>query len=83
MSRIGEVLIAFDQLANAMLGGYADETISARCWRLRAYKPYSILRPSIDGLFFWQRDHCKTAFESEVKRRQLPKEYSDAEGLNS
>lgn len=80
MSRAFEVLVALDQLANAVLGGYADETMSARCWRLRARKPYSILRPSIDGLFFWQTDHCRTAYESEVARRQLPKEYSDAEG---
>jgi len=78
MSRAREVAIAIDQLANAICGGYADETISARCWRRRASRPYTILRPVIDGLFFWQRDHCRSAYESEVKRTQLPKEYSDA-----
>lgn len=78
MSRVNQVLIAFDQLVNAICGGYSDETISARCWRLRASRPYSFLRPIIDRLFFFQRDHCRTAYESEVKRRQLPKEYSDA-----
>ena len=75
MSRLREVAIAVDQLANAILGGYADETISARCWRLRAVHPYSILRPIVDGLFFWQPQHCRGAYESERLRSQLPAEY--------
>lgn len=28
-----QVLIAFDQLINALLGGWADETLSSRAWR--------------------------------------------------
>ena len=75
MSRVHEILVAVDQLANAILGGYADETISARCWRRRAVQPYTLLRPVIDGLFFWQRDHCRQAYESEQLRSQLPAEY--------
>lgn len=82
MSRVYQVLIAVDQLANAVLGGYADETLSARAWRLRDAAPYSILRPAIDRLFFWQREHCRAAYDSERVRRQLPKEYSDAENLS-
>ena len=78
MSRLREVAIAFDQLVNAICGGYADETISARCWRRRAARPYTILRPVVDWLFFFQRDHCRSAYESEVARSQLPKEYRDA-----
>lgn len=77
MSRLHEVLVAVDQLANAILGGYADETISARSWRLRARRPYAWMRPLIDQLFFWQTDHCKTAYESEWARSQLPAEYRD------
>ncbi|RZA26855.1 MAG: pseudouridine synthase, partial [Proteobacteria bacterium] len=64
MSRLREVALAFDQLANAILGGYSDETISARCWRLRAARPYSTLRPIIDGLFFWQPEHCRASYEA-------------------
>lgn len=26
----------------------------------------------IDHLFFWQTEHCKSAYESEVERSQLP-----------
>lgn len=69
-----EFLIAVDQLLNTICGGYADETVSSRCWRLRDYQPYRILRAVIDGLFFWQKDHCQTAYESERKRMQLPPE---------
>lgn len=75
MSRLHEVLVAVDQLANAILGGYADETISARSWRLRDERPYSWLRPLIDRIFFWQPDHCQGAYESERGRAQLPVEY--------
>jgi hypothetical protein len=82
MSRVREVLIAFDQLLNAILGGWADETMSARCWRLRSFQPYSTLRPVIDRLFFFQLDHCRASYESEVARSQLPKEYRDAESIN-
>jgi len=75
MSRLREVAVAFDQLANAILGGYSDETISARCWRLREARPYNILRPIIDGLFFWQPEHCRASYEAERARSQLPPEY--------
>lgn len=75
MSRVFEVLVALDQLANAILGGWADETISARCHRLRDRQPYKILRPVIDGLFFFQPHHCQRAYESERQRAQLPAEY--------
>ena len=28
-----QILIAIDQLANAVIGGWADETLSSRAWR--------------------------------------------------
>ena len=77
MGRLLEVAIAVDQLANALLGGYSDETISARTWRLRSRRPYCWLRPAIDRVFFWQLDHCRSAYESERQRSQLPAEYRD------
>lgn len=82
MSRAREVLIAFDQLLNAIFGGWADETISARAYRLQASQPYKTLRPLIDGLFFFQPEHCKNSFYSELTRSQLPKEYRDAKGID-
>lgn len=74
-----EIAIAVDQLLNAVLGGYADETMSARCWRLRSARPYSLLRPVIDCLFFWQPNHCEGAYLSERLRSQLPAEYRSDE----
>lgn len=69
-----QVLIAVDQLGNALLGGWADETISSRCWRLRARQPYTFFRAVIDGFFFWQAEHCRQSFEAERQRLQSPPE---------
>ncbi len=72
MTYVKCVLIALDQLANTVAGGYPDETLSARCWRLRLRKPWCYLRAVIDGLFFFDPDHCRTSFESEVARKHSP-----------
>jgi hypothetical protein len=68
-----QFLIGVDQLLNTLFGGYADETISARCWRLQHRKPYSYLRPAIDGLFFWQDEHCRKSYDAEIKRKHSPR----------
>lgn len=77
---IEQFLIAVDQVFNTLVYikgdgfGYADETLSARAWRLRSQtKAYRI----INTLFFWQQDHCRKAYESEMQRRQLPPEYRE------
>lgn len=69
-----QILIALDQLANALLGGYADETLSSRAHRMRQKgQPYWRWTAGfIDLLFFWDRDHCRKAWESELRRLQLP-----------
>lgn len=76
---IKQILIAIDQLFNTLTGGYADETLSSRAWRLYARNKLSgrILKPLIDTLFFWQKDHCYNSFLSEVERRQLPREFRE------
>jgi hypothetical protein len=73
--RAREIAVAVDQLCNAIFGGYASETISARCWRLRAERPYGTLQRLIDRLFFWQSDHCRASYEAQVQRRNMPAEY--------
>ncbi|MCK9369108.1 hypothetical protein M0R04_04070 [Candidatus Dojkabacteria bacterium] len=77
---LDQILIAIDQLLNTLVwlkcdgSGYADESLSARAWRLREYsKMYKV----IDTIFFWQSAHCLISYNSEVKRRQLPKEYRE------
>ena len=73
-----QVLIALDQLLNALLFGYADETLSARCYRAhRDGKVFGklFMRP-IDLLFFWQGPgHCKNAYIKEFERKNYPEEY--------
>ncbi len=73
--RSKQIPIAVDQFINTLFGGWADETISSAAWRKRHEgRGWAFLRTLIDTLFFWQTDHCKTAYESELKRRQLPEE---------
>ena len=68
------VVIAIDQLFNALTGGAADETLSSRTYRgaMLAKQPkkrWRVLYRVINGLFF-DRNHCKTAYESEISGKQ-------------
>lgn len=68
-------LIAIDQLGNTLLGGYPDETISSRAYRLEANGRTAgkIARPAIDWLFalLGDHDHCFNSYVSEINRRQI------------
>ena len=74
------VLIAIDQLFNAIIGGAADETLSSRTYRravLTQSKPkkrWRVLYKIINGLFF-DKNHCRTAWESEINRKQYPADF--------
>ncbi|MFV2030717.1 hypothetical protein [Neisseria sp. S1] len=77
MQYLRAVLIAIDQLANALLGGWADETLSSRIHRgaVLAEQPkrrWLIARRVVNGLFFWQADHCAGAYQMERQRNHLP-----------
>lgn len=67
-----QTAVALDQLLNAVTGGWADETLSARCWRKRANRKWNRARKILDALFFWQKAHCKEAYDAEFDRRHLP-----------
>lgn len=67
-----QVLIAFDQLVNAVFGGWADESLSSRAWRTRDQHPY--LYRVIDAIFFWDVNHCEESYQSERDRIHLPPE---------
>lgn len=70
-----QVLIAVDQLCTALLGGFADETMSSYAWRMEQQgKPWGVMRRVIDAIFWWQPNHCREAYRSEVLRRQDPPE---------
>ena len=70
-----QTLIAVDQVLNTLAfflpgKGWADESLSARAWRVRDRMPtaYKV----IDAIFFWQKDHCEQSYMSEIKRLQSP-----------
>lgn len=72
---IFKILVALDQLLNAVLGGWADETLSSRAYRAhRDKKFWGWLKYPINWLFWWQTDHCLEAYKYEVARHQLPPE---------
>ena len=78
-SVIKNIGIGIDQTFNCLVKlvdgwGTPDEMLSARAWRLREEHP--TLRKVIDGLFFWDKNHCEECYEIEKKRKQLPDEYS-------
>ena len=75
MSRLHNIAVALDQLCNAMLGGWPDESLSARAWRWHRDAKRNWPRALINRIFFWQKDHCFSAYDNECKRRHLPPEY--------
>lgn len=75
MKKIWQVLIAIDQLANTTVGGWADETLSARAYRNRDDKLWKWIHRGINLMFFWQHQHCKQAYDSETDRMQIAAEY--------
>lgn len=77
------VLIAIDQLCNSLTGGAADETLSSRTYRgaILAEHPkkrWRVLYRFINGIFF-DSNHCKTAYESELNRKQYPEGFKTNE----
>jgi hypothetical protein len=79
MSIFTNVMIGLDQTVNCLFRldgewGQPDETLSARAWRVREKHPK--WAKWIDRIFFWQTEHCKTAFDNEAVRAHLPKEYA-------
>lgn len=87
MARLGVLLhnlkqlaIGMDQLAQVAImtlckpftRHYADETFSARCWRLDKDGICSWPRRLIDWLLFFDKNHCQASYDSERAGRQLP-----------
>ena len=76
-----QVLIAIDQTVNTLVCakdegfGMADETISARAWRLQHRSAGGVARAIIDTVFFWEKDHCENSYRVELAGKHLPYEY--------
>ena len=69
---IKNVLIAFDQVLNAIFCGMPDETLSARAFRLEKERGRKWPRILIDLLLWFDKDHCHQSYISEIERKQLP-----------
>jgi len=78
-----KLFLALDQLFNAILGGYPDESLSARAFRWHRNGKRSWPRKIINAMFFWQADHCRSAHHCEVELRHMPPEYRDREKNNA
>lgn len=73
------VIIAIDQLFNAITGGAADETLSSRAYRGTVLsehprKRWRVIHILINAVFF-DRNHCKDSYFSEVYRRQYTDDF--------
>lgn len=73
---IHNLLVGLDQLCNALMGGWPDETLSSRFWRWHVDGVRSWPYRCLDRVAAWlgDKDHCRTSYESEQTRRQLPPE---------
>ena len=76
---IWNLLIALDQIINTACGGYPDETFSSRVHRKAEAGQWfwKRLRSLINGLFFWQQNHCLESYQSEQLRRHSPAELAN------
>lgn len=70
------VLVALDQLCNALAGGWPDETLSSRFWRWHVSGVRHWPCIALDWLAarLGDHDHCRRSFESERTGHQLPPE---------
>lgn len=80
MARGLNVLISLDQFLFSLVTlGHAspDETASAAAWRMEQAGKWQgkLLRPVIDKMFFFDKNHCQESFKSEQDRNHLPDEY--------
>lgn len=79
-----QFLIAVDQVLNTLTWarlegfGFADETLSARMWRLRASPNWRRAQKATDFVFaalFNDHHHCWRSFLDEYHKHQLPEDY--------
>lgn len=49
-----------------LLGGSPDMTVSSRCHYNRHKRGWNAARLTINTIFFFQEDHCRTSYQSDV-----------------
>lgn len=68
------VLLGIDQLGNTLLGGYPDETISARAGRNADKRGWRVLAAALNKI---DKNHVYDAIRSEQTGRQQHPAYAD------
>lgn len=77
-----QLLVALDQFLNVLVcmfiepkeKHWADETFSSHIYRHYRDGKWKFMYKLVNHLFFWQTDHCKEAYESEMERMHEPPE---------
>jgi hypothetical protein len=59
--------VSLSQLANTLLGGHPDMTISAAAWVRSQTAQGDRVRAAMDALFWWDADHCRESFLRDVQ----------------
>lgn len=83
--RILNWLIALDQFlfCTVTLGNSKpNESASAAAWRLERGDHWAgkFFRPIIDGLFFFDPDHCRKSYENLMAGKHMPPDIRDQQG---
>ena len=63
-AHLWNILEATSQWLNALLGGNPNITISASAYLNRHKRPW--VYKAINRLFFWQEDHCRDSWVSDI-----------------
>src|SRR5699024_4847335 len=72
-----QLAIAVDQLVNAALCGWADETLSSRAYRTQYKRRWQVIMRVINGIFFSQENHCRDAYLLELDKGRVPPEFRE------
>lgn len=76
MDRVRQIGNALSQLLNTLLGGWSDESVSSRSWRMSpSSRKWATVRVIIDWVFRpFGPHHCEGAYFNERHRLNLPPE---------
>lgn len=58
-------LLVLDCAGNMLIGGSFRNTLSAEAWHARDHDWWFWTHAFIDGLFFWQHQHCRAQADRE------------------
>lgn len=79
LHNLKQLFVAIDQVLTVLvfmvlfpkIKSWADETFSARCHRL-ALNGIMFPEKIVDGIFFFDKNHCAESYKSELEGKQLP-----------